>query len=89
MEKTMDFAENWKEGSGLASVLLTQYLITMLIMHGVLSREMMLEVIDQSQMKAEEMQGSHVGLEGPARAARLLLELTRRTIQTTPPRGET
>jgi hypothetical protein len=72
----MSFSEHAAAGAALASLELHRSLITLLVLHKAIPRDVTLAVIDQDLQRLERMQmAGKSSIEGPAQAARLHIEV--------------
>jgi hypothetical protein len=70
------FSEEAVPGMALASLELHRTMITLMVLHKVVPLDLTMELIDQALQRIEKLQMSgNASIEGPARAARLHIEV--------------
>jgi hypothetical protein len=78
-------SEDFIPGTALASLELHRTMIALLVLHKTFPRQLVVEVIDQALQRIEKMQMSGISaIEGPAKAARLHIEVLLKQIQDIP-----
>ena len=75
-KRSPSFSEEAVPGMALASLELHRTMITLMVLHKVVPRHLTMELIDQALQRIEKLQMSrNASIEGPARAARLHIEV--------------
>lgn len=82
----MGNADEAANGAGLASLILTRQIYRYLILHGVMSKDVALELVDLASIEAEAYQRpGNTSLQALARSARFHIEATHIALRTFDP----